>query len=77
VITHNAKAFDLHFIVNRAGLMKWQVELIMYGLKIMCMRVEHLVFFDSVSFLPFALRTLPEVFGQLSPSRGTRIILTR
>ena len=63
VIAHNAKAFDLHFILNRAFLMKWQVELIMNGLKIMCMRVEHLVFLDSASFLPFALRKLPEAFG--------------
>ena len=43
--------------------MKWQVELIMKGLKIMCMRVEHLVFLDSVSFLPIALSKLPEAFG--------------
>ena len=35
----------------------------MNGLKIMCMRVEHLVFLDSVSFLPFTLRNLPEAFG--------------
>jgi len=55
-VTHNAKAFDLHFFLNRDVLMKWQVELIMNGLKIMCMRVEHLVFLDSVSFFPFALR---------------------
>ena len=34
----------------------------MNGLKIMCMRVEHLVFLHSVSFLPFALRKLPEAF---------------
>ena len=34
----------------------------MNGLKIMCMRVEHLVFLDSVTFLPFALRKLPEAF---------------
>ena len=27
------------------------------------MRVEHLVLLDSVSFLPFALRKLPEAFG--------------
>jgi len=32
----------------------------MNGLKIMCMRMEHLVFFESVSFLPFPLRRLPE-----------------
>ena len=34
----------------------------MNGLKIMCMRVEHLAFVDD-SFVPFALRKLPEVFG--------------
>jgi len=32
---HNAKAFDLHFILNRAFLLKWQLELIMNGLNIM------------------------------------------
>jgi len=62
VIAHNAKAFDLHFILNRAVLMKWQVGLIMNGLKFMCMRVEHLDFLDSVSLLYFALRKLPEAF---------------
>ena len=63
IIAHNAKAFYHHFILNSAILLKWQVEMIMNGLKIMCMRVEHLVFLDSVSFLPIALRNLPEAFG--------------
>ena len=35
----------------------------MNGIKIMCLRVEHLVFLESVKFLPFALRKLPEAFG--------------
>jgi hypothetical protein len=34
----------------------------MNGQKIMYMRMEHLVFLDSVSFLPFELRKLPEAF---------------
>ena len=29
----------------------------------MCMRMEHLVFLDIVSFLPFPLRRPPEAFG--------------
>ena len=62
-IAHNAKSFDLHFILNRAILLKWQPELIMNGLKIICMKMEHLVFLDNVSFLPFALRKLPDSFG--------------
>jgi hypothetical protein len=35
----------------------------MNGLKIMCMKMEHLVLLDSVSFLPFPLRKLSEAFG--------------
>jgi hypothetical protein len=35
----------------------------MNGQKIMSMQVEHLHFLDSVSFLPMALRKLPQAFG--------------
>jgi len=59
---HNAKAFDLHFILNRAMLLKWKRELNTNGLKIMCMTTEHLVFLYSVSLLPCPLRMLPEAF---------------
>jgi len=62
-IAHNAKAFDLHFILNRAIMLKWKPKLIMSGLKIMCMKMEHLVSLDNVSFLSCALRKLPEAFG--------------
>jgi len=65
-IAHHAKAFDLHFILNRAILLKWKPELTMNGLKIMCMKMEHLVFLDSVSFLPCPLRKLPEAFGLMA-----------
>jgi hypothetical protein len=54
---------DLHFILNRAIFLKWQPELIMNGEKALCMRMEHLLFLDSVSFLPMALCNLPEAFG--------------
>jgi hypothetical protein len=30
-IAHNAKAFDLHFVLNRAILLKWQPEMIING----------------------------------------------
>ena len=35
----------------------------MNGLKIMCMKMERVVFLNSVSSLPFPLRRLPEAFG--------------
>jgi len=62
-IAHNDKAFDLHFILNRAIMLKWKPKLITNGLKIISIKMEDLVFLDSVSFLPCTLRKLPEAFG--------------
>jgi len=64
-IAHNAKSFDAQFIFNRAIFLKWQPKLILNGLKIICMQIQHLTFIDSVSFLPMPLRKLPEAFGIL------------
>jgi hypothetical protein len=58
-----AQAHVLNFILQRAILLKWKVELIMNGLNIKCMRMEQLVFLDSISFIPFALRKLSDAFG--------------
>ena len=60
VISHNAKACDLKFILTWDILLKCQVKLIMNWMKVMFIQVEQLVFLDSVSFLPFALRKLPK-----------------
>jgi len=59
---YNAKAFDLHFILIRAILLKWKPDRNMKGLKIMCMKMEYLEFSDSMSFLLFPLGRLPEAF---------------
>ena len=61
-IAHNAKAFDVHFIFNRAKLLKCKPYLIMNGLNIVCMKMEQILFLDSVSFLPCPLRKLPASF---------------
>jgi hypothetical protein len=58
-IAHNAKAFDSQFILNRAIQMKWKPELILNGLKIVCMKIEHMLFIDSVSYLPMPLTSYP------------------
>jgi len=47
-IAHKAKAFDLHFNLNRAIKLKWKPELIANGLKMISMKMEHLLFLDSV-----------------------------
>jgi len=75
VMAQNLKAFDLQFVLNRAIQLKWKPELIMNGLKIMCMKTEHLMFLDSVSFLPCPLRKLTRSRVCRPPNRGTRIIL--
>ena len=62
-IAHKAKAFDLHFTLNRATKHKCNPELITNDIKIKSMKMEHLVFLDSVSFLPCALCKLPEACG--------------
>ena len=62
-IAHNAKAFDLHFILSRAVLLKWRPELVMSGQKIILMKMEYLKFIDGIRFLPFPLRKLSSAFG--------------
>jgi len=44
-------------------MLKWKPEHNTNGLKIISMIMEQLVFLESVSFLPCALRKLPEAFG--------------
>ena len=58
-IAHNAKAFVSQFIYNRANQMKWKTELILNGIRIVCMKIEHMLFIDSVSYLPMPLRKIP------------------
>ena len=62
-ITHNAKGFDSHFILEGAILLKWTPKLILNGQKNVCMTLHHLTFLDIISYLPMVLRKLPEAFG--------------
>ena len=59
-IAHKAKAFEIHFILNRVILLKNKPELNLNGLKIVCMKMDHIFYLDSVSFLPWPLFKLPE-----------------
>jgi hypothetical protein len=62
-IAHNASGFDMQFLLNRAMVLKWQPEVIMNGLKIISMKIQHIHFIDSLLFLPMPLRKLPGAFG--------------
>ena len=43
--------------------MKWKPEIILNGLQIASMKIDNLLFIDSVSYLPMPLRNLPKAFG--------------
>ena len=63
-IAHNAKAFDLHFVLNRLVRMKLLPEhLILNWQKIMCLNVENVTWLDSLNYLAMPLRKLLEAFG--------------
>jgi hypothetical protein len=63
-IAHNAKAFDLHFVLNRLVQTKSLPDLlIMNGQKIMCLKVDNVTWLDSLNYLAMPLRKMPEAFG--------------
>ena len=74
-LAQNAKAFELHFIQNWAILLKCKPELIMSGLKIMCIKMEHLDFWTACPSFHVLCVNCPKHLDCQLPSHGTRIIL--
>ena len=74
-IAHNAKAFDSQFIFKRAIFLKWNPQLILTGLKIISMKMQHIHFLASISYLPRPLRKLPEAFGLLAQKNVVSALL--
>jgi hypothetical protein len=70
-IAHNAKACDLHFILNRAIMLKWKPELTMNGLKIISMKLEHLVLLDSCPFSHVLCLYFPRLLVWKPANHGT------
>jgi hypothetical protein len=63
-ITHNAKAFDLLFVLNRLVRMKKLPDLlIMNEQKIICLKAENVTWLDSLNYLAMPLGKLPQAFG--------------
>lgn len=62
-IAHNAKAFDLHLVLNRLVLLKSLPELlIMNSQKIIGLKVENVTWLDRLNYLALPLGKLPETF---------------
>jgi hypothetical protein len=77
-IAHNARAFDLVFVLNRLVRTKSMPEiLIMNGRKIMCLKMENVAWRDSLNYLAMPLRKLPEALGLRVEKSGTHISSTR
>jgi hypothetical protein len=76
-IAHNAKAFDLLFVLNGLLRMKLLPELIMNGHKIMCLKAENITWLDSLNYLAMPLRKLPEALGLTAHKSWSFIYLTR
>jgi hypothetical protein len=60
-IAHNAKAFDLLFVLNRRVRMKLLPKpLNMKRQKLIYLKVENVTWLDSLNYLAMTRRTLPE-----------------
>ena len=68
---HNAQGFDNYFILQ--GLHKFasqKPKIILKGGKILSIKLGRLKFLDSLSFLPMALKKLPETFNLKELRKG-------
>jgi hypothetical protein len=69
-IGHNAKGYDLHFLldyIHRTGV---KPEMIQCGRKIISLTAKGVKCIDSLNFLPMGLSKLPTAFGLKELSKG-------
>jgi predicted protein tyrosine phosphatase len=63
-IAHNAKANDLLFLMNSLVRMKLMTEFhLVKEHKIICLKVENVMWLDILNYPVVPLRTLPQAFG--------------
>ena len=71
VIAHNAKSYDIHFIVKYCLENNFTPkDVVKKGSKILSLVLKHIQFIDSLSFLPMALKKLPSTFGIKNTEKG-------
>ena len=71
LIAHNAKSYDVHFIIKYCLDNNFQPKnVIKKGSKILSMNIMNFQFIDSLSFLPMPLKNLPKTFGILNEEKG-------
>ena len=73
-IVHNAKTFDSQFILNITFQMKWKPELILNGLKIVSMKIEHMLFIAGFHIYLCRYASYQRHSDLSQPNLGTRTI---
>ncbi|MDI9312736.1 MAG: DNA polymerase [Limnohabitans sp.] len=64
ILAHNFKGYDGHFILQDIFKREFfNIETIMNGSKILCIKINNIIFFDSLSFFLQPLSSLPKSFG--------------
>jgi hypothetical protein len=69
-LAHNAKGYDLHFVMDYLHRHVIKPAIIQNGRKIMSLKVGTIKFLDSLNFLPMALSKLPGAFGLKELAKG-------
>jgi hypothetical protein len=69
VISFNSRGYDAQFLLRKFLELSWSPDSIMDGSKILSMKVEGLIFLDSLNFLPMSLKNMPKSFD-LSCKKG-------
>jgi hypothetical protein len=55
--------FDGHFVIKELIKKKQKFQPVMNGLKIICIRIDRVVFLDTLNFIAIPLAKFPEAFG--------------
>jgi hypothetical protein len=76
-IAHNAKALDLHFVLNRVIQLKWTPDLIMNGQKIMCVKGEGMTWLDTLNYRLCSCENCPKRSALSPRNHGIPTCLTR
>ncbi|XP_052128322.1 uncharacterized protein LOC127750509 [Frankliniella occidentalis] len=70
LVAHNAKAYDLLFVVQEMVARGLKPEITLQGAKIICLKLGNWKFIDSLMFLPMPLSAMPKSFGLTELKKG-------
>ncbi len=63
IFAHNFRGFDGHFVLRELIKKKEKIQPIMNGLKIISIKMDRVVFLDTLNFIAIPLAKFPDAFG--------------